>query len=63
MKMELPIPTPSQRTSEELLLLAEEMDALASTAITGSVKQTLETLALRYRALAAERRVTGTGII
>ncbi len=53
-------PLLGQRTAEELLAMAGEMEAMALTATTASVQQALERLAVRYRALAVERTNGGT---
>jgi hypothetical protein len=44
------------QSAEELLGRAAELDAMAATATTIAVKQSLERLAVRFRALAEERR-------
>ena len=48
--------TLAEQSVEELLGRAAEMDAMAATATTIDVKHSLEKLALRFRALAEERR-------
>lgn len=48
--------TLAEQSVEELLGRAAEMDAMAATASTVHVKNALEKLALRFRALAEERR-------
>ena len=48
--------TLAEQSVEELLGRAAEMDAMAATATTIDVRHSLEKLALRFRALAEERR-------
>jgi hypothetical protein len=51
--------TLAEQSAEELLGRAAEMHAMAATATTIDVKQALEKLAVRFRALAEERRSRG----
>jgi hypothetical protein len=51
--------TLAEQSVEELLGRAAEMDAMAATATTMDVRHSLEKLALRFRALAEDRRLRG----